>query len=41
MVAAGYGSHIENGDFCAYAYFPQKRVRYVPYEELAKTERLS
>jgi molybdopterin-guanine dinucleotide biosynthesis protein A len=26
---------IESGDFCAYAYFPQVRVRHVPYEELA------
>ncbi len=26
---------LESGDFCACAYYPQVRVRYVPYEELA------
>jgi molybdopterin-guanine dinucleotide biosynthesis protein A len=30
---------IESGDYCAYAYFPQVNVRYVPYEELAHLDR--
>ena len=30
---------LERGDFCAYAYYPQVRVRYVPYEELAHFDR--
>jgi molybdenum cofactor guanylyltransferase len=32
-------SLIEKGDFCAYAYFPQVKVRYVPYEEVAHLDR--
>ena len=31
--------HLDNGDFCAYAYYPQVRVRYVPFEELAHIDR--
>ena len=30
---------LDSGDFCAYAYYPQVRVRYVPYEELAHLDR--
>lgn len=30
---------LESGDCCAYAYYPQIRVRYVPYEELAHLDR--
>ena len=30
---------LESGDCCAYAYFPQVRVRYVPLEELAHLDR--
>jgi molybdopterin-guanine dinucleotide biosynthesis protein A len=30
---------IESGDFCAYAYFSQVRVRYVPYGELAHLDK--
>ncbi len=30
---------IESGDYCAYAYFPEVNVRYVPYEELAHLDR--
>ncbi|HET6418645.1 MAG TPA: molybdenum cofactor guanylyltransferase [Geobacteraceae bacterium] len=30
---------LESGDFRAYAYYPQVRVRYVPYEELAHLDR--
>jgi molybdopterin-guanine dinucleotide biosynthesis protein A len=32
-------SLIEKGDFCAYAYFPQVKVKYVPYEEVAHLDR--
>ncbi|KAF0217266.1 MAG: molybdopterin-guanine dinucleotide biosynthesis protein [Geobacteraceae bacterium] len=27
---------LDSGDFCAYAYYPQVRVRHVAYEELAR-----
>jgi molybdenum cofactor guanylyltransferase len=30
---------LESGDCCAYAYYSQIRVRYVPYEELAHLDR--
>jgi molybdopterin-guanine dinucleotide biosynthesis protein A len=30
---------IESGDYCAYAYFPQVRVRHVPYSELSSLDR--
>ena len=30
---------LDSGDFCAYAWYPQVRVRYVPYEELAHLDR--
>lgn len=30
---------LDSGDFCAYAYYPQVRVRYVAYEELARFDR--
>ena len=30
---------LENGNFCAYAYYPQVRVRYVAYEELAEFDK--
>ncbi len=30
---------LERGNFCAYAYYPQVRVRYVPYEELVHLDR--
>ena len=30
---------LESGNFCAYAYFPQVRVRYVTDEELARLDR--
>ena len=30
---------LDSGDFCAYAYYPRVRVRYVPYEELAHLDR--
>ncbi len=29
---------LESGDFCAYGYYPQVSVRYVPYEELARLD---
>jgi molybdenum cofactor guanylyltransferase len=28
-------AQLDSGDFCAYAYYPQIKVRYVSYEELA------
>ncbi len=31
--------HLERGSFCACAYYPQVRVRYVPYEELVHLDR--
>ncbi len=30
---------LDSGDCCAYSYYPQVRVRYVPYEELARFDR--
>jgi molybdopterin-guanine dinucleotide biosynthesis protein A len=30
---------LESGDYCAYAYYPQVRVRHVPYVELAHLDR--
>jgi molybdopterin-guanine dinucleotide biosynthesis protein A len=30
---------LDSGDCCAYAYYPQVRVRYVAYEELARFDR--
>ena len=30
---------LDSGDCCAYAWYPQVRVRYVPYEELAHLDR--
>lgn len=30
---------LDSGDCCAYAYYPQIRVRYVPYRELAHLDR--
>ncbi len=30
---------LDSGDFCAYAWYPRVRVRYVPYEELAHLDR--
>lgn len=30
---------LDSGDFCAYAYYPQVRVRYVAHEELARFDR--
>ena len=30
---------LDKGNFCAYAYYPEVRVRYVPYEELAHLDR--
>lgn len=30
---------LDNGDFCAYAYYPQVRVRYVTYEELGRFDK--
>jgi molybdopterin-guanine dinucleotide biosynthesis protein A len=30
---------LDSGDCCAYAYYPRVRVRYVPYEELARFDR--
>lgn len=30
---------LESGDFCAYAWYPQVRARYVPQEELARLDR--
>lgn len=30
---------MESGDFCAYAYFPQVRVRYVPHEEIVHLDK--
>ena len=30
---------LDSGDYCAYAYYPQVRVRYVTYEELARFNR--
>jgi len=30
---------LDSGDYCAYAYYPQVRVRYVAYEELARFDR--
>lgn len=30
---------LDSGNFCAYAYFPKVRVRYVPYEELVHMDR--
>ncbi len=30
---------LDSGDYCAYAYFPQVRVRYVAYEEVACFDR--
>ncbi|MBW4055923.1 MAG: molybdenum cofactor guanylyltransferase [Proteobacteria bacterium] len=30
---------LDSGDFCAYAWYPQVRVRYVPYEELTHLDR--
>lgn len=29
---------LESGDYCAYAYYPQIRVRYVAYEKLARLD---
>ncbi len=36
---ASMRKQLESGDFCAYGYYPQVRVRYVPYEELAHLDR--
>ena len=30
---------LDSDDYCAYAYYPQVRVRYVTYEELARFDR--
>jgi len=30
---------LDSGNFCAYAYYPQVRVRYVTYEELSRFDR--
>ncbi len=30
---------LDSGDFCAYAWYPQARVRYVPYEDLPHLDR--
>ena len=30
---------LESGECCAYAYFPQLRVRYLPYDELSRLDR--
>lgn len=30
---------LDSGDYCAYAYYPQVRVRYVMYNELARFDR--
>ena len=32
-------AQLDSGEFCAYAYYPQIRVRYVPPEELARFDR--
>lgn len=32
-------THLDSGDCCAYAFYPQIRVRYVAYEELARFDR--